>query len=107
MYGIHNPLTAPAGITIETLPDGRMIEHYLYACCHCNATWECTTREIGGKLAGGYCGRCCGFLCKNKHCLKHCVPFEQRLENEEAGLPRDLPSTKTKILVPELFIGRR
>ena len=102
MYGISNPLTAPAGITIESGPYGETIERYLYACCHCGATWECTTRELGGKLAGGYCGKCVGFFCKNPNCEK-CIPFEQQLENVEAGLPRDT-QRKTSILIPELFV---
>jgi len=91
----------PHGTSVETGPYGEITVMNLYTCCHCQFTWEAPTGSIGGKLAGGFCGKCVGYICKNPNCLKECVPWERRLENWEAG--RDyLTPRPTYVSVPDL-----
>lgn len=104
MYGILNQLTKPSGYSVETGPYGEMVVRSLFSCCHCGFTWEAPSDSVGGQQAGGFCGKCVGFLCRNPDCLKECVPFERRLENEEAGKPRLTPGP-ARVVVPELYTG--
>jgi hypothetical protein len=90
-------LLTPHGFSSEIFEGGEIVMMNLYTCCHCQYTWEAETGSLGGKLAGGFCGRCVGYICKNPDCLKACIPWEQRLENEEAGKHRLAPR---RLLLP-------
>jgi hypothetical protein len=93
-------LLTPHGYSIECWPDGQVIELNLYTCCHCQRVWEAPTRSLGGEMAGGFCGRCCGYICRDPRCGE-CVPWEQRLENVEAGRLFLAPRL-TAVSVPDL-----
>lgn len=90
----------PHGFSQETYEDGAVILKNLYTCCHCQRTWEAPTGSLGGKMAGGFCGKCVGYICRNPDCLE-CIPVEQRLENIEAGRPL-LTGRSTMVNVPDL-----
>ena len=51
-------------------------------CVHCG-NHERIIRGSGKKR--GWCGLCNGFVCGRQHCMQHCVPFEARIEYEEAA----------------------
>jgi hypothetical protein len=95
-------LLAPHGYSRLETEDGAVVMMNLYTCCHCQATWEAEVGSLGGKLAGGYCGKCDGFFCKNPDCRRLCVPWEQRLENIEAGRPL---LAERKIIIPAPDMG--
>lgn len=76
-----------AGHTKTTGPYGELIDADVLQCVHCRHTWEIVA---GSGVARGFCSRCCGYTCGSRACME-CVPYEQRLENEEAGLPRLTP----------------
>lgn len=84
------------GFSRQEFEDGKIILMSLYSCCHCQFTWEAETGSLGGKLAGGFCGKCVGYICKKPECLE-CIPYEQRLENIEAG---KLILTPRRVMVP-------
>ena len=90
----------PHGYSVERTPDGKFIIKNIYTCCHCQYTWEAETGSLGGKMAGGFCGRCVGYICKNPDC-EQCVPWEQRLENLEAGRHYLAPRV-ARVSVPDL-----
>lgn len=75
----------PAGTIIVSSPDGLDFQADTLRCVHCQAHWR-VMRGSGRKR--GYCGRCSGPTC-SPECTNKCVPFEQRLENIEAGRPED------------------
>lgn len=95
-------LLKPHGTSTETFEDGLIVVKNLYTCCHCQFTWEAETGSLGGALAGGFCGKCCGYICRNPACVE-CVPWEQRLENIEAGRPLFAPR-KIMVPVPDLAL---
>ena len=94
-------LHKPHGHSVEFGPSGELIFNNLYTCCHCQYTWEAPTGSLGGKKAGGFCGKCVGYICRNPDCLKECIPVEQRLENVEAG-KHFLTVKPTMVSVPDL-----
>lgn len=61
---------------------GELEEGATLSCVHCQATW--IIQKGSGKLRG-FCQNCMGFIC-GANCME-CVPFEQKIENAEAGLP--------------------
>lgn len=96
-------LIKPAGYSVESMPDGSVVMKHLFTCCHCQFTWEAEVESMGGKLAGGFCGKCVGYICKNPACLE-CVHYERRLENIEAGRPLLTPAP-ARVIVPELWLS--
>ncbi len=50
-------------------------------CVHCGR--HEVIRAGSGKKRG-WCVKCTGFLCGRKPCLQNCVPYEARIEYEEA-----------------------
>ena len=92
-----------AGWTRTTGPYGDLVECDTLRCCHCAAQWEVV---VGSGRQRGFCSRCydpnkpgSGYVCGHPLCMAACVPFEQQLENEEAGRPR-LHVPPVKVLVP-------
>ena len=95
-------VSRPKGSTVEYDADGTVVqEMYLYWCCHCQRNWEAPLLSFGGKLAGGFCGKCVGFYCRNPACAE-CIPWEQRLENVEAGRPLLTPRPVCVAVPPEI-----
>jgi len=68
------------GYAIWSLPDGKMIERDTIQCVHCGGHWVV---EPGSKQVRGYCTKCDGPLCGQKHCLEHCIPFEKMIDTIE------------------------
>lgn len=100
-------LLKPHGFSREEWEHGAVILKNLYTCCHCQFTWEAEVQSLGGELAGGFCGKCFGYICKNPECAT-CIPWEQRLENVEAGRDRLAPRLTT-VSIPDLslILGRK
>lgn len=76
------------GWSITRGPHGEEVRCDTLSCCHCMYTWEYV--EGSGRLRG-FCRKCfdpsrqgSGITCGGIYCWE-CVPFEQRLENIEAG----------------------
>jgi hypothetical protein len=86
-----------AGFTRTTGPFGEIVECDILVCCHCRFTWEVI---VGSGIQRGFCAKCCGYTCGKPEC-NVCVPFEQRLENEEAGRDR-LTISPLAVAVPAL-----
>ena len=72
----------PAGWTKTTGPYGEIINADMLQCVHCRFSWEVV---VGSGIERGFCSRCVGYTCGKPACMV-CIPFEQRLENMEAGL---------------------
>lgn len=98
-------ILTPHGHSVETGPHGEIVTNNLYTCCHCQKVWEASTGSLGGKMAGGFCGKCVGYICRNPDCLT-CLPWEARLENIEAGR-HYLTERRTLVSVPdmEMIVG--
>lgn len=65
-----------------TMPEeGKVTHQPTLMCCHCGNTW--IAKKGSGKKRG-LCLCCHGFTCGDPGC-DNCVPFEQQLENVEAG----------------------
>lgn len=76
-----------AGHTKTTGPYGELVDADLLQCVHCLFSWEVVA---GSGIERGFCHRCMGYTCSPR-CAGLCVPYEVRLENEEAGRPRETP----------------
>lgn len=50
-------------------------------CVHCGSH---EIVRIGSGVKRGTCIMCSGFLCGDAFCMQYCVPFEARLEYQEA-----------------------
>lgn len=50
-------------------------------CVHCGSHEHIIP---GSGRKRGHCRYCQGFLCGKKICLQHCIPYEARIEYEEA-----------------------
>ena len=90
--------TSPSSIMLLT-GDGREDVVEFTRCVHCGAhiPFKASIEGIvSGALRLGYCRKCDGVHCEQ---CAQCVPFEQQLDNVEAGRPR-LASRPVSILVP-------
>ena len=91
----------PNGVLITTLPDGREIHIDTVRCCHCQRHWVWTPDKIKQL---GFCTNCTGFTCGSPECAL-CVNWEQKLDNREAGRPRNYtPPKKVSLWTP--FVSR-
>lgn len=78
----------PDGFIVIATPEG-VINGETWQCCHCGKHHVFRTES---KRLRGWCQKCDGFFC-GPTCEK-CVPFEQWLENREAGRPDDWTPTR-------------
>lgn len=96
----------PHGHCEYTGPYGEIQEVDTISCCHCRKHWEF---RAGVEKRLGFCAMCyngtpgSGTTCGRPECLEH-VPFLQRLENIEAGLPMLTPKAP-QVTVPAGFAG--
>lgn len=87
----------PSGVIIETLPGGKEIHSDTVRCVHCQRHW---IWRVGSGRVRGWCPRCGGFTCGSRKC-DVCVNWEQKLDNIEAGRPRDYkPVPKVSLWTP-------
>jgi hypothetical protein len=80
------PKHSLSGLLISVPKDGGpTITQETVTCKHCSYTW---VFKPGSGRRRGFCMRCNGITCGRPECNAHgCVPFEQQLENIEAGRP--------------------
>jgi hypothetical protein len=78
-----NSRLRPAGYTVSSDFDGGLHEADTLQCVHCGLHWQVVK---GSGRVRGFCMRCNGVTCGQKKCGE-CVPSEQQLDNQEAGLP--------------------
>jgi hypothetical protein len=84
MSEVAAPAGLRSGILISTPFDSdRVVICDTVQCCHCGRQW---VYQKGSGRKRGFCLRCKGITCGNANC-DACVPFEQQLENSEAGRP--------------------
>lgn len=91
----------PAGTIIVMEADGPLTQIDTLQCCHCGGHWHVNP---GSGKRRGYCTRCAAVTC-GRECCDACVPFEQRLENSEAGRPWWDTFRPTTASVPRVLTG--
>jgi len=70
------------GYAVAFYPDGKVKESDSFTCSHCNRVKFVKHKERAEDL-GGLCKVCMGLICDA--CVGHaCVPFEKKLEEQEA-----------------------
>lgn len=77
----------PHGHTERIGPYGEQEEGDTLSCCHCRKHWEV---RIGSGRERGFCTLCMGVTCGAPAC-DACIPFNLRLDNVAAGLPKLTP----------------
>lgn len=77
----------PDGFVETTGLYGELTRGETVCCVHCRHHWIV---EPGSGKRRGWCMPCGGYTCGRVEC-DACVPYEQRLENIEAGLPELTP----------------
>lgn len=90
----------PHGYFEYTGPYGEIQNGDTLSCCHCRAHWEV---RLGSGRVRGYCAKCNAYTCGRAAC-DECIPYEQRLDNCDAGLP-ELTPRAAQILVPQTPAG--
>lgn len=60
--------------------DGQHVSSTLQ-CVHCGSHHMV---RVGSKVRRGFCTRCNGFVCGQFSCMVACIPFEAKIEYEEA-----------------------
>lgn len=88
-------LKTPDGYIHIEDPEGPDQEFDTFQCCHCQAHF---TVIPGSGRVRGFCTRCNHVTCGKPGC-DPCVPFEQKLDNMEAG--RDPMFRPTRVFFPK------
>jgi len=93
-----------AGHTKTTGPYGELVDADMLQCVHCSFTWEVV---VGSGIERGFCHRCMGYTCSPR-CAGFCLTIEERLENEEAGRPRETPRPERSAVleVPGVIVAK-
>lgn len=73
-------MRSPGGYALITHPE-YIQEHDTYTCCHCNSVTVMGIEQETG--LGGWCRFCAKMTCGRTSCLD-CVPFERKMELQEA-----------------------
>jgi hypothetical protein len=93
-------LRRPHGHFERTGPYGEIEQGDTISCVHCRRHYE---SRVGLDRQLGWCGRCMGPTCGRTEC-QVCVPYEQRLDNCDAGLP-ELTQRADAVMVPREIAG--
>ena len=70
----------PAGVTLETMDNGSVVERDTLQCVHCGMHWQVIP---GSGRHRGWCQSCGGPACGKQQCMATCYPMEKRLEDME------------------------
>ncbi len=103
-------MTRPHGYAALQEEFGPPKEADTHMCPHCGLPWWV---QSGSKKPHTFCGKCRAWTCSKPRCLGHCYPYEQQMDDVEAGkhdgrlleegclLPADRPQASgSQIIVP-------